>query len=314
MAKKSFIDAIEVKSPCSEKWSEMAGNDNVRYCSHCAKSVNNLSEMTRKEAMRLVRRSNGNLCVRYEKNARTKLPVFASRISQIAKQTGAAAGVLGASLALSSGAIAQGGTANPENVQIERLAKTGGTVSMVSGYVLDPNGAVIPYAIVSLTNVETYEHRIVNASGEGFYEFKELAHGSYKLRFEAGGFDAIEIGNVLVRDGSEIRHNANMAIPQVGVVVQVGGGETSSDTWVGGVIASVSYENRNALVQAVMEEDFEEVKALIAKRAKINVRAKAFDGMSPLHAAIETGNYEIMQYLLAYGAKTTCEIPRTARQ
>jgi hypothetical protein len=50
MSKKKVIDAIEVKSPCSESWDEMQGNDQVRFCSHCAKSVNNLSEMTRREA------------------------------------------------------------------------------------------------------------------------------------------------------------------------------------------------------------------------------------------------------------------------
>jgi len=38
-------------------------------------------------------------------------------------------------------------------------------------------------------------------------------------------------------------------------------------------------------------------------RAKVNVKDKANDGISPLHAAVETGNIEIAQFLLDRGAK-----------
>lgn len=67
MSKKKLIDAIEVKNPCSESWEDMRGTASIRFCSHCAHSVNNLSGMTRKEAMRLVRRSEG-------RRRRNKLP------------------------------------------------------------------------------------------------------------------------------------------------------------------------------------------------------------------------------------------------
>ena len=63
MSKMSFIDGIEVKSPCGESWDEMAGNDIVRFCSHCSKNVNNLSELTRRQAEKLFRKSGGSLCV-----------------------------------------------------------------------------------------------------------------------------------------------------------------------------------------------------------------------------------------------------------
>ena len=39
-------------------------------------------------------------------------------------------------------------------------------------------------------------------------------------------------------------------------------------------------------------------------RTRVNVRDKSRDGMSPLHAAVETGNLEIAAYLLDHGAKT----------
>ena len=65
MSKKSLLDAVEVKSPCSQSWSEMRGNDRIRFCDHCAKDAHNLSRFTRKDARRLVKQSNGAICVRY---------------------------------------------------------------------------------------------------------------------------------------------------------------------------------------------------------------------------------------------------------
>ena len=61
MSKSSFIDSVEVAAPCHESWDEMAGSETVRFCSHCAETVTNLSAMTRKEAARLVRASDGKL-------------------------------------------------------------------------------------------------------------------------------------------------------------------------------------------------------------------------------------------------------------
>src|SRR3954467_6062459 len=105
MSKKSFIDSIEVKNPSTENWDEMKGNDRVRFCSHCAKNVNNLSEMTRKEAMRLVRNSGGRLCVRYGKDLQAGTPLFARPASRFVCRTGAAAGALSASLLLATAPV-----------------------------------------------------------------------------------------------------------------------------------------------------------------------------------------------------------------
>ena len=110
MPKKSFIEALEVKSPCTEDWDEMTGNEEVRFCTHCSKNVNNISEMTRKDARRLVRKSEGRLCVRYRTDPKTGLPIFAAKLTRIARRTGVAAGVLGASLAMAGGVYAQGGS------------------------------------------------------------------------------------------------------------------------------------------------------------------------------------------------------------
>ena len=53
-----------------------------------------------------------------------------------------------------------------------------------------------------------------------------------------------------------------------------------------------------------MNDDLDEVKARVMMRAKVNARDKSRDGMTPLHAAVENGNIEIIQFLLDSGAKT----------
>ena len=71
-----------------------------------------------------------------------------------------------------------------------------------------------------------------------------------------------------------------------------------------GVVACTETVESNPLVRAVMYDDLDEVKARVMMRAKVNVRDKAYDGISPLHAAVENGNIEIIQFLLDSGAKT----------
>lgn len=304
MPKKSFIDAIKVENPCTENWEEMEGNDTVRFCSHCSKNVNNLSEMTRKQAIRLVRQSGGRLCIRYIPNARTGSPVFADRFVKIARNAGAAAGVLTASMMLSTIAFAQGGTEPQQLVQIENSIKSGSTSRSISGYVTDPNGAAVPFAIVSVINQETLVSAIQNTSNEGFYEFKDLVPGKYTLHVEAGGFAIRDVTDIWVGESGDTRRDAQLSLQSMEAVVQVGG-EIEGERFVTmGLIALSPVESRNALVQAVLNEDLDEVKARVMMRAKVNVKDKAYDGITPLHAAIETGNIEIVRYLLEHGAKT----------
>ena len=51
--------------------------------------------------------------------------------------------------------------ANQEIVQVDR--KTDSDVASISGYVTDPKGAVIPFAVVTLINEKTFEYRAANA-------------------------------------------------------------------------------------------------------------------------------------------------------
>lgn len=57
------LDDIEIASPCTVPWALMKGSEWVRHCGRCDLNVYNLSALTREEALALVRRTEGRLCV-----------------------------------------------------------------------------------------------------------------------------------------------------------------------------------------------------------------------------------------------------------
>ena len=64
-ARLPVLDNLRVATPCTARWDQMTGDDRVRHCNQCDKSVYNLSGMTRDEAEALVIERNGKLCARY---------------------------------------------------------------------------------------------------------------------------------------------------------------------------------------------------------------------------------------------------------
>jgi hypothetical protein len=301
MSKQSLIEAVRIENPCEKDWNEMRGGEKVRVCDHCALEVNNVSALSRREALRLVRRTSGRICLRYEKDPRTGEPIFAGKLYQITKRAGLAAGVLGASLSFSAMTYAQSESPTAPTVQTVSAATADDGAASLSGFVTDPNGAVVAFAMVTLFNEQIGFYQSVNTSAEGFYEFKNLPSALYKLRIEGAGFETKEFPAVDL-SGGDSRQDARLALPAVQEVVEVGGGNAED---YGGALSGVVVvmEARNPLVQAVFNGDLEEVKVRVAMRARVNARDKAYDGITALHAAVELGRVEIAQFLLAHGAK-----------
>ena len=57
------LNEAVVETPCPVAWAEMTGNDKVRFCSQCQKSVHNFSEMTSAEIVQLIQENEARLCV-----------------------------------------------------------------------------------------------------------------------------------------------------------------------------------------------------------------------------------------------------------
>lgn len=296
MTKKNLADSIKVSSPCNEDWEAMTGNKKVRFCSHCDLNVTNISEMTRREAMRLVKKSNGKLCVRYIQNPKTKAPVFADKLYQIGRRVRVAAGILGASLAVSTAVYAQGGISlgaknldeNSKNVSLtdkKNDPKKDKTAS-IFGTVSDSNGAVIPNAEVTLINQENNQKILVLSNEIGIYEFKNVIPANYSIEFEASYFKKHIIENVKINSQESAKFDASLEVDNV---VEIMGAMVIS-------IVRTPFEN------AILDGNAKLVQDFISRGANVNEKDQTDEGSMPLHLAVENGSTEIIQILLNSGA------------
>ncbi|HWC98246.1 MAG TPA: carboxypeptidase-like regulatory domain-containing protein, partial [Candidatus Sulfopaludibacter sp.] len=60
--------------------------------------------------------------------------------------------------------------------------------SSLNGTVIDPSGAVIPSALLTLSNEQTGIQRVAKSDAQGRYAFDSLTPGSYRLAAKAAGF------------------------------------------------------------------------------------------------------------------------------
>ena len=241
--KKNLLDKIDVKNPCSESWDEMSGNDQIRFCSHCSKDVYDLSTITRVKAEKLVRESNGRLCVKYIKDDRGKVITAPPRLTQIRRQVTVAASVLAASLTFSTLSYAQGApTQSGNKVSHDKKAALRGDSTtyspfLVSGVVQDPNGAVVPGAHVTLHFVKTQWTTSTRTDAEGRFSFANIETGVYEIEIEVPGFKRHVFANLNV--DKDIKLEEPLILDPSDVVVELMGvvgfaegisEEVSSDT------------------------------------------------------------------------------------
>src|SRR6266478_9594174 len=80
-----------------------------------------------------------------------------------------------------------------------------GTTGSISGTIKDPSGAVIPGAIVSVTNTAMGITRRTSADTKGDYAFGTLVVGRYDLEVVADGFRSYKRGGLIVDVDSALR-------------------------------------------------------------------------------------------------------------
>jgi uncharacterized protein len=290
------LDNIKMVSPCEADWDSMIGNDQVRFCEHCKLHVTDLSAMTRPDAMRLVARSKGRLCVRYfprpgggvlTKDLPAKLHRISRRVSRLA------AGAFTATLSVSSAAgQSQSRLSAPREVTVlaqkfEAQEVSDPNTASLSGTVADPNGAVIPGAQIVLVDNTNNSESSTTSSSEGQFEFKNLSAGTYVLKITPPEpiFKALEIRDIQLRAG------ANQQVP---ATLEIGG----STAVCGGVGFS---EPEDPLVKAAFKNDLDAVRQLAFVSTDVNATDKLINA-NALAFAVERGNREMVQVLLSAGA------------
>jgi Carboxypeptidase regulatory-like domain/TonB dependent receptor len=98
-----------------------------------------------------------------------------------------------------------------------------------TGTVIDPTGAAIANAKVTVTNLGTNLSASVTTNSSGGYVVKELPVGAYKLVAEAPGFKTVSNTNVTLNAGTIAHVDFKMTMGQAREVVEVSGEVTQVD-------------------------------------------------------------------------------------
>jgi len=91
----------------------------------------------------------------------------------------------------------------------------------VTGAVTDPQGAVVPGATVTLTDVQTSFARTATSSTAGSYDFQELDPGTYTVKVSKAGFREYLATSVEVHVSSVTRIDAKMVVGSIAEEVTV---------------------------------------------------------------------------------------------
>jgi hypothetical protein len=227
------LDAIRVASPCQTDWDAMAGDERVRFCGQCNKSVYNLSALTRKQAATLISDKQGKLCAKFllrpDGTLLTLEPASAPRAPR-GRTSRYAAAAFTAVFSLCTSVFAQSATqagespARAAQTDIKRESKPQAGESQkklatLGGTVYDQQEAVIPQVKVTLINEGTQHESIVETNEEGAFIFDKIEDGLYTLVAVSSGFESFKLSQLKLRAGEEVRLNVTLRAGTVGEIM-----------------------------------------------------------------------------------------------
>jgi hypothetical protein len=305
----------------------MHGNDQVRFCDHCATRVHDLSEMTAEAAMKLVEKSQGELCVRFIENpdgspmmkdapAERLTPGFRLPIP------GLAAGVLTAALTLGAGVTKADAQSSAAIVRADRPVADGQDeprprVKMGKVACVPPTRRWIGHDDGRARLVEAFEEANPDGDFDEFYgqelfeavEAEELdrvqellaAGFSPNLTNRYGDTPLILAADLYFENGGEVvekllkagadpsQANRFGVTPLMYAVLR--DSQTAEMLVNAGANVNAADDNgRTALMYAAFEGKFDDVQTLI--RAGADVNARDTEGKTVLGYAIARGGAE----------------------
>jgi hypothetical protein len=89
------------------------------------------------------------------------------------------------------------------------------------GTIVDPGGAVIPGAEVTITNSATAYSRTVKTDGQGTYQFLEVPPATYSISIKAPGFGTVRVDNVRLLVNTPATLNQVLQVQRVMETIEV---------------------------------------------------------------------------------------------
>jgi hypothetical protein len=304
MSDRDLSKQLKIKNPCLASWDEMTGNNEIRFCQHCDLTVHDVSQLTPKRVRRLVAKTRGRLCVRYQclPDGSVLLKAIPKKVHQIQRRVSKiAAGAFSATLTLTN-AMAQSGidrlgyerTFTYENGSTVELVALSGTIE---GKVTDPHGAVIQGAGITLGTYDTPYLMGAISDSLGRYKLEGLQPGNYRLTITAPGFANHEIHGMRITENETQTIESSLEIAVIQEEVEVVAPDPRVEQSFSGVVMIRAEE---PLIQSANDDDLQEVERFL-RRDNVNTRDK-HTGRTALEHAVLNNNREMVQLLLAAGA------------
>src|SRR5215510_2673191 len=95
------------------------------------------------------------------------------------------------------------------------------TFGQITGTVVDPSGAVVPGATVTVINEGTQIAREASTSTSGVFSITNLNVGTYRVRIRVTGFSTFERGGLILSANQIINVNATLALGTTETVTEV---------------------------------------------------------------------------------------------
>jgi hypothetical protein len=211
------LPEFRIASPCTADWDKMIGDNRVRHCAECHLDVYNFSAMPTAEVEHLLANRSGRLCARFYRRAdgtvlTQNCPVgFRGVVRRVSRVAGAAFSVV-----LSLGvAAAQKPGAKHTPLQIQPAAAD------LTVIVLDPTGAVIANAKVTLQQISGALEMHGVTDSNGAFRSSALTAGTYKATIRALGFkDAEKLVTLREGDNSQSAVQLEVVDTLMGVIVE----------------------------------------------------------------------------------------------
>ncbi|MFZ2021237.1 MAG: carboxypeptidase-like regulatory domain-containing protein [Terracidiphilus sp.] len=119
---------------------------------------------------------------------------------------------------------------------------------IVSGHVIDPRGALIPGAAVTLTETDTNVEMSTSSNSEGLYTFASVKPGNYRMKVSASGFSTVTISGLTIAVQGSLSRDVALEIGTQAQIVTVTAEEADA------MVAQTSSELGTEIAQAQIHD------------------------------------------------------------
>src|SRR5271154_1024201 len=97
----------------------------------------------------------------------------------------------------------------------------GQSTATLSGSIIDPSGAVVPQAQVTMHGIATGLDRVVISDSAGNYTVPSLLPGNYSVTVQAAGFAVYKLASVALQVDQNVTANVQLGLASTGEIVHV---------------------------------------------------------------------------------------------